>query len=129
MWKGVVLLTLAAFAAGGCSQEQDAASVETTARGFFAAVVAGDGGDGACALLSPDARSGLESGGSSCAEEIVKLPLRGGAAGPAEIWGEQARIRMGSDTVFLTRWASAWRITAAGCERRVGRPYDCEVEG
>lgn len=128
MWKGIVLLTLAAFAAGGCSQEQDAASVETTARGFFAAVVAGDG-DGACALLSPDARSGLESGGSSCAEEIVKLPLRGGAAGPAEIWGEQARIRMGSDTVFPTRWASAWRITAAGCERRVGRPYDCEVEG
>lgn len=128
MWRWAVLVPLAAVVLSGCSQERDETSIRTTARDFFAAVAEGDGGR-ACALLTPRARSGLETGGSRCGEEVVKLPLEGGKAGRAEIWGEQSRIRMGEDTVFLTRWASAWLITAAGCERRVGEPYDCEVEG
>ena len=128
MRRWLVLVSVAAALAGGCSQAQDASSIETTARDFFGAVSDEDG-QRACALLSPDARESLETGGDSCDEEITKLRLEGGEAGRPEIWGEQARVRMGSDTVFLTRWASAWRITAAGCERRAGEPYDCEVEG
>ncbi|MEO3787705.1 hypothetical protein ABGB12_30635 [Actinocorallia sp. B10E7] len=128
MRKWLALVPVAAAVTGGCSQARDESSVETTARNFFGAVTSEDGSR-ACALLTPRARSALETGGSRCDEEITKLPLEGGEAGPAEIWGEQARIRMGGDTVFLTRWASSWKITAAGCEHRTGEPYDCEVEG
>jgi hypothetical protein len=128
MWRWLVLVPAVAAVTGGCSQAQDEASIETTSRAFFDAVTAEDG-TRACTLLTPRARDGLETGGARCDEEITKLPLEGGKAGPAEIWGEQARIRMGADTVFLTRWASSWKITAAGCERRAGEPYDCDVEG
>jgi hypothetical protein len=124
----VALTALAASVAGGCSTAEDEASIESTTRKFFGAVAEKDGA-GACALLTPDANESLEPAGARCSEEILKLPLEGGETGPPEIWGEQARIRVGAETVFLTRWASGGRITAAGCEPRHGKPYDCEVEG
>jgi hypothetical protein len=35
----------------------------------------------------------------------------------------------GTDTLFLTEVAGGWRVSAAGCTARPGRPYDCEVSG
>ncbi|REE96213.1 hypothetical protein [Thermomonospora umbrina] len=101
--------------------------VEATAAALFQAVRNGDG-ERACAALVPKARSGLETGDSRCAEEILTLGLRGGPLRDAEVWGDRARVRAGDDTVFLTRWASHWKVTAVGCRPRPGQPYECEVE-
>jgi hypothetical protein len=43
------------------------------------------------------------------------------------VWSNQARVRAGTDTVFLTRWGDGWRVTAAGCEPRDDGPYDCDI--
>jgi hypothetical protein len=41
--------------------------------------------------------------------------------------GRQAQVRLGGDTVFLARSGDGWVVTAAGCDPRPDRPYDCEV--
>jgi hypothetical protein len=33
------------------------------------------------------------------------------------------------DTVFLSRFPTGWKVTAAGCVPRPGRPYQCAVKG
>jgi hypothetical protein len=121
----LALAVAGATLAGCASAQQDAASETATA--FLTAAAKGDGA-GACALLVPDAAGGLETGDTECAQEIVKLGLAGGRAGAAEVWGGNARVQVGADTVFLTRWDAGWRVTAAGCEAQPGRPADCDVE-
>src|SRR4051794_3294899 len=46
-----------------------------------------------------------------------------------DIWGGEAQVRLGGDTVFLTQTHAGWRVVAAVCEERGEAPYDCEVEG
>lgn len=101
--------------------------VEAVAGAFLRAVQSGDG-ERACTELVPKAKRSLETGGSRCAEEILTLGLRGGPLKDPETWGDWARVRAGDDTVFLTRWASAWKVTAAGCRPRPGQSYECQVE-
>ncbi|MEV0674970.1 hypothetical protein AB0I60_00465 [Actinosynnema sp. NPDC050436] len=43
--------------------------------------------------------------------------------------GDAARVRAGSDTVFLREPASGWRVAGAGCRAVDGRPYACDVGG
>jgi hypothetical protein len=38
-------------------------------------------------------------------------------------------VKTRADTLFLTKVAGGWRVSAAGCTAREGRPYDCEVSG
>jgi len=57
------------------------------------------------------------------------VPLTGGEVRQVEIWGGDAQVRLGDDTVFLTETGAGWRVTAAACEPRGEAPYDCEVEG
>lgn len=117
-----VVLPAAACAAAG--EEDD---VARTAAGMVRAAQAGDG-RAACAALVPRAVDGLETAGARCDRQIVRLGLSGNEAGEVEVWGDRARARVGSGWVFLTRWGSGWKVTAAGCEPRSGRPYDCEFE-
>jgi hypothetical protein len=49
--------------------------------------------------------------------------------GRVEVWSDRAQVRAGTDTLFLTEVAGGWRVSAAGCTARPGRPYDCEVSG
>jgi hypothetical protein len=113
----VVLLT-------GCSaaQQPEVEDVATT----FEDPAAGP--EARCDLLAPKTLAALEEGGS-CAEVVEQLPLQGGEVTAVEIWGGEAQVRIGGDTVFLTETGAGWRIVAAACEPRGDAPYDCEVEG
>ena len=83
-----------------------------------------------CALLAPATLETLESDESApCADVIGQIPLPGGAVEAVEVWGGDAQVRLGGDTVFLTETPSGWRVTAAACESRGELPYDCQVEG
>jgi hypothetical protein len=83
-----------------------------------------------CDLLAPVTLATFESDASApCADAIADVPLPGGDVRSVEIWGGDAQVRLGSDTLFLTQTDAGWRVTAAGCESRGGAPYDCQVEG
>ncbi|WP_165964646.1 hypothetical protein [Actinomadura sp. KC216] len=122
-----IAVTLAGTALAGCAGSGAGGDVEAVASAFSEAIRDGDGG-GACARLVPKAQSSVESGGSSCAQQILELGLTGGAVRDPEVWGQWARVHIGGDTAFLTQWAQTWRIAAAGCRPRRERPYDCELE-
>jgi hypothetical protein len=108
---------------------QSPAPVAAAARSLFAAVQRKDG-QAACAALSPRAAESLSSGGTGCAQEILRLGLRGGPVHDVRVWGDRAQLKAGEDTVFLVRLEGpGWKVAAAGCEPRgSGLPYDCDVE-
>jgi hypothetical protein len=83
-----------------------------------------------CDLLAPATLTTFESDASApCADAIADVPLQGGKVGSVEIWGGDAQVRLGGDTVFLAETDTGWKVTAAGCESRGEAPYECEVEG
>jgi hypothetical protein len=114
-------------ASAGCGTSPRDRAVRDAARSFSAAIGAGDG-RAACAALTPKAAESLQSGGKSCAMEITGLDLPGGSVLQVRVWGDYAQVRLSSDTLFLAEFPAGWMVSAAGCERRPGRPYDCEVE-
>jgi hypothetical protein len=82
-----------------------------------------------CDLLIPTALAAFEeSEGAPCAEAIEDLPLEGGSVESTEIWGGDAQVKIGGDTVFLSETKAGWRVTAAACTPQGEKPYDCEVE-
>lgn len=83
-----------------------------------------------CDLLAPATLAAFESGTSApCADALARVPVQGGRVRSVEIWGGDAQVRLGADTVFLTQTDAGWKVTAAGCEPRGDAPYDCEVDG
>jgi hypothetical protein len=83
-----------------------------------------------CDLLVPATLAALEQDQSKpCAEAIADVPLQGGTVHGVQIWGGDAQVRVGGDTVFLSRTSAGWKIAAAGCTPREQAPYDCDVEG
>jgi hypothetical protein len=83
-----------------------------------------------CDLLAPATRAAFEQSESApCTEAIVDLPLQGGAVESVEIWGGDAQVKLGGDTLFLTETDAGWRITSAACRPQGEAPYECEVEG
>jgi hypothetical protein len=82
-----------------------------------------------CDLLIPTALAAFEEGeGTSCAEAIGDLPLAGGSVESTEIWGGNAQVVVGGDTLFLSETTEGWRVVAAACTPQGEAPYDCEVE-
>ncbi|MGI5171590.1 hypothetical protein ACQEU3_45320 [Spirillospora sp. CA-253888] len=122
-----VAAAVIAFVLGGCAASDQRGEVSAAASGVLEAAQRGDGAR-ACAGLMPRAVEGLETGDQRCADEITKLGLAGGPAGPVEIWGDTARVRIGDDTVFAVRWGPGWKVTAAGCREHTDRPYECQVQ-
>jgi hypothetical protein len=83
-----------------------------------------------CDLLAPATLATFEADASApCADAIADVALSGGDVSSVEVWGGDAQVRLGGDTLFLTETDAGWRVTAAGCESRGEAPYDCEVEG
>jgi hypothetical protein len=124
-WRALVLGGACAVLAG-CASAQ-APDVEQVATTFE-----DPAGDPAarCDLLAPAVLAAFEkSEGAPCAEAIQDLPLHAGSVGSTEIWGGDAQVKVGDDTVFLTETNSGWRVTAAACTPQGEAPYDCEVEG
>ena len=111
-------------ALSGCSSA--AAPDARAAAAAFATV----GPEARCDLLAPETlRTLLMEEETSCAEAVAALPLGTGEVLSAEVWGDEALVRMTDDTLFLTRVDSEWRVSAAGCEPRPERPYVCQLEG
>lgn len=134
-----LLVALATVAAApvlaGCSAlAPDAPSAEGVAVAFAAAIDAGNAAD-ACALLAPGTVEEIESSeGASCEDAVLQLGLPAGGTGrSAEAFGRGAIVELDNDTVFLVGDGGGdvrgWRVTAAGCEPRPERPYDCTVKG
>jgi hypothetical protein len=101
--------------------------VEQAARQFYANLE-GRRAEQACALLAPEAAKSLEAGDQSCATAILRLGLAGGEVRGAEVWGDEAQVRLARDTVFPHRFPQGWLVRGAGCEPGEGLPYECEVE-
>ncbi|MFC4058855.1 hypothetical protein ACFOWE_11150 [Planomonospora corallina] len=123
----VTVVTAAGAALTGCASAEREPALRTVGH-FYAAVAAGQG-ERACALLAPEAAEGVRSGGRTCGQAVLELDLPGGAPGTAEVWGDEARVRLARDTVFLHRFPQGWLVRAAGCRPRGALPYSCEVEG
>ncbi|MFG3029150.1 hypothetical protein ACGFZJ_11585 [Streptomyces sp. NPDC048253] len=87
--------------------------------------------DRACAVLAPATVEELErSAGSPCAEAVREESLpAGGAPQRTDVYGNQARAVLVSDTLFLSHFSSGWKVVAVGCEPQPTRPYQCRIEG
>ena len=125
-WTGALGLAALGVLLAGCSSAQ-APDVEQVARTF--SDPAGDPAE-RCALLTPAVLTAFEQDQAApCAEAIQDLPTRGGPVDSLEIWGREAQIKLGGDTLFLAETSAGWRVIAAACTPRGEAPYDCEVEG
>lgn len=84
-----------------------------------------------CSLLAPETRSKLvQSAGQPCPAAVLGEDLPSARAlRRAQAWANGAIVRLDADTLFLARFDTGWKVVAAGCSARPGRPYDCRVEG
>ena len=112
----------------GCGTGADAAAPTAVSAAFYSAVRAQDSGR-ACELLADQTRRQLEeSEGTSCSQALGAAGLAAGDVTDVQVFGRQAMVEVEGDTAFLAHLAAGWRVTAAGCTARPGRPYDCELE-
>jgi hypothetical protein len=117
----------AALLASGCAGSQDDAAT-AAAQDLLGAVRDGDGA-AACRVLAPAAADELEkSSGEPCERAILEEDL-GDGSGDArvEVFDTMAQVRVGADTVFVSRYDGRWRVVAAACTPVPGRPYDCSI--
>lgn len=86
----------------------------------------------ACLLLAPETRHEVEQeSGGPCAQALLDMEFPpADVPASAEVYGRQAMVQMGQQTVFLVRVGSVWRVNAAGCTPRPSDlPYDCTIKG
>ncbi|PRY56273.1 hypothetical protein [Glycomyces artemisiae] len=118
-----------AWAVAGCGAGQRGEEAGAAAEAFVAALAEGDGA-AACGLLSPEAVEQVVSQeGKDCEAAVLALGLPAEASGTAEVWGDRAQVKTGSDVLFLAELEDGWKVVAAGCAPQGERPYECEVEG
>lgn len=118
--------TMAALA--GCGTADDGPA--DRAEHFHQALASGDAA-GACEDLAEETRAALEQQeGKPCEEAITgqDLPHEEGES-EVEVYGSMAQVRLGDETVFLSRYDDGWRVTAAGCGPTSGdKPHQCALE-
>jgi len=106
----------------------DGDPARTAAEAFYTAVARGDGA-AACALLAPEALSSLEqSTDQPCEQALPDEQLPFSPVRRVQVYGQAAFVELDDDTAFLGRFPDGWRVTAAGCQERPDRPYDCQLE-
>ncbi|WP_228973607.1 hypothetical protein [Streptomyces sp. DH12] len=88
-----------------------------------------------CAALAPATREELEHTAESRCERAIgraiaerEVPAAGAVQG-VDVYGDQARVVLERDTLFLARFPAGWKVTAAGCVPRPERPHRCAVKG
>ena len=127
-----VALVLAAMA-GGCGRDGDRDAVQAVTDRFYAALEAGDA-ETACAQLSTDTRTELESQEQeACAEAVGSLEVEGGDLTRIQVYVTNAKADLAiGQSAFLSYTADGWRLSAVGCQpvggKPADRPYDCELE-
>ncbi|MFI6851584.1 hypothetical protein [Streptomyces sp. NPDC050416] len=128
---GTVAVVVVLGMTGACgtpSERRDGVTAQVTR--FERALDAGQRGR-LCAALAPATREELEqSAKRRCARAIGEQSLpSAGAVRRVDVYGEQARVVLDRDTVFLAHFPTGWKVTAAGCRPRPQRPYQCELKG
>jgi hypothetical protein len=98
----------------------------------FARAVSAHDGERACSLMAPATRSQLESSQSKpCPEAVLGQDVPDSAAvRTAEQFGNESRVVLDRDVVFVSRFSVGWRVVAAACKDRGPKlPYDCQISG
>jgi hypothetical protein len=130
-WAAVIVALLLAIS--GCGRSEGREKVQVVADRFFAAYQSGDG-DQACAQLSPETRSELESQEQSeCRDSVTELDLQSGAVVRVDVFVTNAVVELSSgERAFLDDGETGWRLSAVGCSgegsESADRPQDCELE-
>lgn len=122
----IAVLVLSLCGCGTAGSEHDARG---SVQRFFASVSRHDGA-GACHELSEEAASALEqSEKSPCGKAILSLGLATAPVVDVQVFMDSAQAKLqGGGAVFLDETPKGWKISAAGCKPRAGKPYWCELE-
>jgi hypothetical protein len=124
----VIVVVVGGLLLTGCVPSGQAAARQ--AGDAFQASLAARNAPAACALLSEKVRDDLESSDrQSCSTALSRLPLPTGATRSIQVWGDAAQIRLTSGVLFLAKFTTGWKITAAGCVPRPELPYRCDLGG
>ncbi|GAA3387025.1 hypothetical protein [Streptomyces roseoviridis] len=129
---GVLAVLAAVSACGTLPERRDEVTAEVTR--FEQALRAGQH-ERLCAALAPATREELEqSAESRCGQAIGRAIgerelSAAGAVRTVDVYGDQARVVLEGDTLFLAHFPTGWKVTAAGCRPRPQRPYACEIKG
>jgi hypothetical protein len=128
----LLAIGVAAVLLSGCGPEADRNTARAVTDHFFAALDSSNG-DQACAQLSPNTRSELESQESKpCREAITGLGLEGAPVASVHVYMLNAIAELANgDAAFLENGSEGWRLSAVGCkasQKPNARPYDCDVE-
>ncbi|MGW6390275.1 hypothetical protein ACWFR1_07155 [Streptomyces sp. NPDC055103] len=130
----VVLGTLGLGLVGcGVGAEERESAARTAAVAFTAAVRASDTGR-ACEALAPGTREEVETDGpcpTALATALGEAPADAPAGDPlvVDVYGQQARVVFEEYSVYRASFPDGWKVTAAGCTPRPGRPASCPVRG
>ncbi|MFF4271962.1 hypothetical protein [Streptomyces sp. NPDC001536] len=131
-WLGtLIVLSSCGLVLGGCDSAGQRDSAASTAAAAFERLLSSDDAKGLCEALAPETRDAVEESGKADCEKAVaaqEIPLGGDIRG-TDVYGRQARVVLESDTLFLSRFADGWKVVAAGCTPREGRPYQCTLQG
>ena len=125
----LAVATMSAVTACSTLGPSEGAAGEVAVR-FHQAVAAGDG-TVACSVLAPETVQELEqTAGSDCDQAVLDQDLPDAqTVQVSQVFGHGAQVVMEGDVVFLAVFDGQWKITAAGCESRGDRPYDCDLKG
>ncbi|MEU1475297.1 hypothetical protein ACFYZ8_13485 [Streptomyces sp. NPDC001668] len=129
--SALILLALLGLVLAGCGSVAERRSDAESAAAGFERLLRADDPAGLCTALAPDTRSELEdSEKASCEKAIASQDIpRGGTAHRVDLYGRQARVVLDADTLFLSLFPDGWKVVAAGCTPRPGRPYQCTLQG
>lgn len=128
--RGLLVAALAVTTGCGATAGERGAAASGAATGFTGALRQADGRQ-ACALLAPRTLDELEkSEQTSCDQAVIEEQLpTGDTVRRVDVYGDQARVVLTDDTLFLSHFPSGWKVAAAGCTPRPEQPYDCTVKG
>ena len=117
-----------AITQGFVRQDDDPAATGTVER--FAGAIEAKDGQAACAELTEDARTALESQEKKpCDEAILGLGLSGGDVVRSDVVDTSAAVSLDQgERAYLDKTSQGWKISAAGCKPQPGQPDECELE-
>jgi hypothetical protein len=80
-------------------------------------------------VLAPATRSELEqTSGKPCEQAVLEEDLTSpDASARVSVFDSMAKVAIGPETVFLSRFDGTWLVVAAACTPVKAQPYDCSI--